>query len=124
MRFPGRLERTAPDTSLGDLKSEHVAQRVQSLVYRPEENFDYAVIGKAIFTLKMQMNIADPESRILEYVNEYFSKMEAIGFENFKDINPKKTVKLLQSRLYPAQFKAVMQGAVDYHEPIQKDVKA
>ena len=33
-------------------------------------------------------------------------------------------MKLLQSRLDPAQFKAVMQKALDYHEPIQKDVKA
>ena len=57
------------------------------------------------------------------YVNEFFLKMEAVGYDNFKDVNPKKTVKLLESRLYPAQFKAVMQKALKYHEPIQKDVK-
>lgn len=37
----------------------------------------------------------------MEYCNEFFDRMETIGYENFKDVTPKNTVQLLQSRLYP-----------------------
>ena len=117
--FFGRLDKIAPDTSLEDLTFENFAQWVQSLVDRPEGCFDHAVIEKAMSTPKIQMNIAYPESRILEYVNEFFED-GGDGYDKFKYVNPKKTVKLLQSRLYPAQFKAFMQKALTYHEPSRK----
>ena len=70
--FLGRPDKIDPDTSLEDLTFKHVAQWVQSLVDRPEGCLDHLVIEKAIFTPKIRINIADPESRILEYVNEFF----------------------------------------------------
>ena len=68
------------------------------------------------------MNIADPEARVLEYCNEYFLRLEAVGFDDFKYENPNKTAKLLQSKLYRKQFKDVMKKILDYSEPLGKDV--
>lgn len=36
------------------------------------------------------MNIADPESGILEFMNEFFSKTDSIAYENLNDFNPEK----------------------------------
>lgn len=47
-----------------------------------------------------------------------------MGYENIKDNNPKKTVKLLASKLYQKKFKGIMLQTLEYHENIETDFKA
>lgn len=53
----------------------------------------------------------------------FFQKSENIGYDNFKNVNPKMTIKLMQKKLYLQKFKLAMQRILDFHEPIQKDIK-
>lgn len=57
----------------------------------------------------------------MENCNDLFTRLEAVGYDNFKDVNPKKTVNLLQERLYPQKFKNVLQKALEYHDTKQKE---
>ena len=68
------------------------------------------------------MNVSNPEARMMEYANDFFCRLESIGYHNFKDVNPKKTISLLQKRLYPHKFKEAIQTLLDYHEYLNKDV--
>lgn len=123
MHYLKKSKHIAPGKTIAQLSSTHIEKRVYSLVEREESTFDPAVIEKASYRLKMPMEIADPEERIMKYCNEIFSRLESIGYDNFKDVNRRKTIKLLQEGIYSVQFKAVIQKTLEYHEPIQKDVE-
>ena len=61
---------------------------------------------------------------MMEYCNDFFTRLESMGYENFKDYNPKNTVQLLQEKLFRKTLKSVMQQAFEYQETLRKDVVA
>ena len=71
----------------------------------------------------MPMHIADPASRVTQYCREFFECLEAVGCDSFLTKNPKKTVKLLISQLYPKKLKTEMKRRLDYNENLKYDVR-
>lgn len=109
IQFLGKLEEVAPGRSLSQLTSTHIAKWVKRLVEREETTYDPSIIERCIADLKVPMHISDSEARMLEYCSLFFERLEAVGYDNFKENNPKKTVKLLTSRLFPKRFRETMQ---------------
>lgn len=87
----------------------------KSFVESEETTYDPASIEKSISTLKLQMNIAKPEANVVEYCSLFFERLDSVGYNNFKDNNQKKTVKLLASEMYPKKFKDIMMQNLQYH---------
>jgi len=71
----------------------------------------------------VQMSIADPEARMLHYVNDFFKRLNSVGYGAFKKENPKKTVELLCKNLFPQQLRDAMKERVEYDVTLEKDVK-
>lgn len=122
MHFLGRFKTIAKNVRYENLTDDHISKWIKSLVDREGQHFDPVLIEKTLASLRVPMNISDPEARMMEYANEFFSRMESIGYDNFKDVNPKKTVTLLQRHLYPPRFKEAIQTMIEYHEDLKKDV--
>lgn len=122
MHFLGKFESFAPGKEYCNLTSTDIQKFVKSLVERKDESYDPTLIEKALKVLRIPTHIADPEARILEFASSFFERLESIGYDDFKEDNPKKTVKLLQEKLYPRKLKTVMQKALDYQESLQSDV--
>lgn len=122
MHFLGRFNKIAPKKSLAQLTSNHIEKWIQSLVKREQTLFDPVVVERCLAKLRTPMNIADPEARIMEYLNDFFNRLEQVGYDNLKDVNPKKTISLLQQHLYPIRFKEVMIKSLEYHENLKSDV--
>ena len=124
MHFLGKFKSIAPDTAVSALTSAHIETWVKGMVRKDDMSYNRATIEKALSSLRVPMSIADPEARIMEYCNDFFTRLEWIGYEDFNTENPKKTVLLLQERLFPKTLKNVMQHALEYQEALQKDVVA
>lgn len=86
--------------------------------------FDPAIVEKSMVGLRVPSSIGDPDAEMLEYSNVFFRRLESVGYENFKDENPKMTVKLLQKHVYPRRFTDAMQKSLEYQETLSKDLVA
>ena len=124
MHFLGKFKSISPNTAVSDLTSNDIETWVRGMVKNDDKNYDPAIIEKALATLRVPMSIADPEARMMEYCNDFFTQLESVGYENFKDDNPKKTIQLLQEKWFPKALKSVMQQALEYQETLRKDVVA
>jgi len=50
-------------------------------VDRKEVAYDPIVIEKALNGLRMPLQIADPEARVLECTSSFFERLESIGYD-------------------------------------------
>lgn len=64
----------------------------------------------------MPMSVADPETRVLEYVNDIFQRFEGVVYGTFKHSNRKKTIKLILINYHPDSLKQAMSEHLDYEE--------
>ena len=69
------------------------------------------------------MSIADPQARMMEFINDFFERLESIGYGDFKFKNPENTVKLLQSNLHPPNLKTAMNQHFEYQEGLRKNIR-
>ncbi len=95
MHFAGELITVAPDVAYKDLSSDHVKAFVYGLVKKTDKIADLKVITRALKGLKVPMAITDPKARMLQYLNDFLERLETVGYGDFADDNPKKTVALL-----------------------------
>lgn len=124
MHFIGRFESIASGVSVEGLTSEHIEKFIRSIVtHEKDKEINPALIEKAIKDIRMPMRMADPEARILEFVTDFFSRLEGVGYGDFKDENQEKTIKLLQERLYPPQLKRAMANHLEYQTALKKKLK-
>ncbi len=123
MHFLGELEEVAPGKELSKLTATDIEKWVKSLVVREDSSFDPAIVDRALKGIKVPMKIANPKARMLEYCNDMFARLESVGYDTFKEENPKMMVKLLQKHLFPAHFKETMQTMLDYQESLESDLK-
>ena len=88
MHFLGKFKSISPNTAVSDLTSNEIETWVRGMVKNDEKNYDPAIIEKALATLRVPMSIADLEARMMEYCNYFFTRLEYVGYKNFKDDNP------------------------------------
>ena len=123
MVFLGKFDDIAPDVEAADLTSDHVKTFIDGLVKASTSDFDPKVVDNVLKGIRVQMSIADPEARMLHYVNDFFKRLNSVGYGAFKKENPKKTVELLCKNLFPAQLRDAMKERVEYDVTLEKDVK-
>lgn len=69
----------------------------------------------------MSMNNSD--ACVIQFHFGFISRLNAVGYGNFRTKNPEQTVKLMMQYVYPAKFKEEMQKSIDINKPLQKNVK-
>lgn len=72
----------------------------------------------------MPMNILDAEARITTYCANYMERMESVGYGDFIEDNPKKSVRILCSRLKPEILKKEMRSGIEYDLSLEKSVNS
>ncbi len=98
--FLGEFDNIAPNVPAEELQSDHIKKYVESLVSATTSGFDPKVVENALKGLRVTMSIAEPKSRMLQYVNDFFQRLEVVGYGEFRTKNPKNTVELLNRSLY------------------------
>lgn len=115
MHFIGKFDDIAPGKAVDELTSDHIETFIRSIVTHEEgKEINPRVLEKALKGIQMPMEIADPGARVMEFVSDFFERLDAVGYGDFKVKNPKKTVKLLQERLYPPGLKDAMLQHLEY----------
>ncbi len=95
----GKFDNIAGDAeSVSSLTEDYIQLYVESLVKRVDKgHFDHVAIEKVLPDFSMPMKIADYDARITTYCADFFERFESIGCGDFREQNPKKTVRLLVS---------------------------
>lgn len=124
MHSVGALDDIAPEKTFEDLSEDDIEMYVKSIVtHDKNEDIDPSVIERAVATVKVKMSIEDPTARMLEFTNDFFNRLDEVGYSSFRTSNPKKTIQLMQERLHPKLLKATMNRHLDYQEGIKKTSK-
>lgn len=125
MHALGRLDQVAGGVAFDQLTSEHIEMYVRSIVGKgSDKRVNPVIIEEAMKGLRVPMSVADPEARMLEYVHDVFERLDGVGHGEFKDTNPKKTIKLIQDHLYPSCLQKAMNEHLEYQEGLSKNVNA
>lgn len=124
--YMGKFDDIAPEANTAkDLTDEHIQAYVKSLVSRSDTGaLDPTIIESALSGFAMPTKILDAEARITTYCADFFKRLESVGCSSFTEDNPKKSVRLLCSRLQPEVLKKEMRERLDYDESLEKSVKA
>lgn len=70
------------------------------------------------------MKVEDPCARMLEFINDIFVRLEGVGYSDFKDTNPEKTIQLIQEKVSPLFLKSSMAQHLEYQQGLKQDLKA
>lgn len=103
MFFVGKFDGIAPDaTVVDDLSSDNIRQFIKGFVtHDANVEVNPTLIQQALTEVRVDMEIPEPEARMLQFITDVFSCLEGIGYGDFKVNNPEKTTKLIQSLVYP-----------------------
>lgn len=61
---------------------------------------------------------------MMEFIDEFFERLDSVGYIEFEDKNHEKTVKLIQSHLYPPNLRAAIAQHIEYHQGLKKNFKS
>lgn len=123
--YIGDFDTLAPDAgSAKDLTKNHIETYIRSIVSRSDDAaLDPTIIKSGLSGFAMPRNILDAKARITTYCADFFERLESVGCSSFPEDNPKKTVRLLCSRLQPEALKKEMRERLDFDESLEKNVK-
>lgn len=116
MHSLGTLDSVAPNVAYNSLSSNHIEKYIRNLVNKDlDEEVNPLVIQDALKGLTMPMTISYPETRVLEYVHDVFQRLESVGYGSFRDSNPEKTVKLIQTHLFSPGLKMQVRSTSNFN---------
>lgn len=123
--YMGKFDKFAADaTSVTDLTDDEIKAYIEFIVARSDTAaFDPSIIESALSGFVMQTKITDADARITTYCAEFFERLESVGCGSIPEDNPKKTVRLLCSRLEPPILKKEMRKRLEYDESLEKKVR-
>ena len=122
--FMGKFDNIAKGVeSASSLNNKHIKTYVQSLVSRTDKTLDHVAIEKVLADLSMPMEIADADARITTYCADFFERLESIGCGDFREQNPKKTIRLLMSRVQPQALMRELRRRVEFDKSLEENVK-
>lgn len=122
--FMGKFDKIAPGvTSESGLTDEHIKTYVTSLVVRSSDSeVDLSIIDKALEGFTMPNHIARRRT-YHPILLELFERLEGVGYDTFRENNPKKTVSLLTQHLIPAPLKRGMRRRISYDERLESNIQ-
>lgn len=120
--YMGELEKVAPGVSANNVTDDQLGEYIKSLVRRDGSDYDPGVVSSVLAELKFPTGIRDARARITSYCAEFFERLEAVGYENFREDNPKQTAKLILQRIQPAALKQKMFQRMNYDQSLEKSV--
>ena len=122
--FMGKFDNIATGVeSASSLNEGHIKTYVQSLVSCTDKTIDHVAIEKFLADLTLPMEIADANARITTYCADFFERLEIIGCGDFREQNPKKTIRLLMSRVQPQALKRELRHRVEFDKSPEENVK-
>lgn len=71
----------------------------------------------------MPRHISNAEARITHSCTDFFLRLESIEYGDFRETNPKITVKIMLMKIQPNALNQEMFRRVTYDETLEKDVK-
>lgn len=120
--YMGDLEAFAPGVSAKTITNEHLKSYITSLVSRDGRDYDPAVMNSALDGLKFPSGISNASARITSYCAHFFELLESVGYDDFRDDNPKQTAHLLLQRVQPAALRSKMFQRIKYDTSLEKSV--
>lgn len=117
------FDEIAPDKDFDNLTSGDIEKFIKGIVKHDKDEEMPTVIEAAVKGLRMPMDIEDSTARMLEFINDAFKRLEGVGYSDFKDTNPKKTIKLMHEKVYPFALKAMMQQHLEYQDGPKTNLK-
>ena len=125
MHALGKFDDIAPGKTEEQLTSTHVENYIKGLVTRDDDSeVDPTVIVKAMRNVRVPMNIEDTNARMLQFVSKILVRLEGVSYGDFKDRNPRKTIELIQEKLYPPMLKSSMKEQLEFQEDLKTNLKA
>lgn len=118
--FIGKFDEISPGFEADELAWEQMRTIINGLVKKTTKGFDPKVVEGTLKGLRVPTNIADATAHMLHYVNEFFQRLEDVGYVQFKSENPKKNVELLCRYLLPYQLRTSMEERVEYDTALER----
>lgn len=81
------------------------------------------MIESALKGLRTNIYISNPKSHIFQLALDYDIRMEYIGYENFKDGNPRKAESQIVETLYLPPLRSEIMTDLDYITSLRMDRK-
>lgn len=100
--------------------SEHVKNYIQSLVSKSSGEFSPSVIEDALAGVRFPTHIINARARIMHYCASFFEKLEAVGYEDYRDENAKQIVHLLLRHVEPTFVQNKMFQFVKFDTSLEK----
>lgn len=120
--YMGELEGVAPGVSAKTVTDEQLSDYILSLVRRSDGEYDPTVLGNALEGLRFPVDICDARARITSYCAIFFERLEGVGYDDFREDNPKQTINLLLQKVQPAALKQKMFLKLKYDRSLEKSV--
>lgn len=121
--FMGEFETIAPNTEAKQLTDEHVEKFIRGLETTDESEVDPAGLKEALVGLIFPTKISDPSARIITYCADVFERLEAVGYREFKTLNPKHTIRILLDNVRPVALKTAMEQSVKVEAGLDKNIR-
>ena len=121
----GCFDTIAPGVAVDDLEDGHIESFIKNIAKNNEASQpNSAMIEEALKGLRTKMSIINPRARVYQLALEYDTRMANIGYDSFREKNPKKAIELITDCLYPLSLRAKIQSDLEYIPSIQKDWKS
>lgn len=95
----GEIEEVAPEPTIKSVTEDELKRYIQSIVKRKGKYYEPAVISTALNNLGFPTDITDAPARITSCCAKFFEILESIGYEDFREDNPKQKANLLLKRV-------------------------
>ena len=120
----GAFDEIAPDVGLGELDESHIKRFIQAIAQAGFEKApDSSLIENTMKGLKTNMKITNPRNRMFQLALDYDKRMSSIGFETFREKNPKKAIKQIIGAVYPMALRTKIMNDLEYSPEIKQDWK-
>lgn len=106
MHLSESFRNNAPSELAKDMTSEHFQAFLRAMVSRSKtDDVDTKTIHAALNGWRVEMTIRSPEARIFDFLNRFLSRLEVVGFGDFKESNHKKGFQTIAGRGLSRYFK-------------------
>ena len=120
----GGFDQIAPGIAPESLNEEQIKSFIKVLAQDGNEKEpDVHLIESTLKGLRTNMKITNPRNRMYQLSLDYDKRMASIGFEKFREVNPKKAIKHLLSAVHPRALQLEMENTLEYSPHLKEDWK-
>lgn len=122
--YMGDLETFAFGATAKTVTDQQLEMYIKSVSARDGSDYEPSVITSALKELKYPTDISNAPARITTYCAKFFYIPESVGYEDFRDENPKQTAQLLLQKVQPTALITKMFQRIKYDRSLEKNAPA